>query len=99
MTCRIPNCINPAFCTERDACCAGDPECTAEAVKRLERNLRAQEDWQRRGCPPGEIVDTRDPEYVPPQRIVVDEETGERIAERIANPRPPNEKLRALFKK
>jgi len=32
MKCRIydTDCINPRFCNERDACCAGDPECRPE---------------------------------------------------------------------
>ena len=36
-------------------------------------------------------------EYV--QVLVVDEETAERIADRIANPRPPDAALRALFRR
>ena len=30
--CRVydTTCINPSYCDERDACCAGDPDCRAE---------------------------------------------------------------------
>jgi HEPN domain-containing protein len=34
MKCRIydTNCINPRYCDERDACCAGDPDCRPEVT-------------------------------------------------------------------
>lgn len=66
MKCRIydADCINAEFCAARDACCAGDPECTATAVAQLEKNLRASEDWRHRGCPAGEIVDESAPTAV-----------------------------------
>jgi hypothetical protein len=40
-----------------------------------------------------------DVDYVPPRRFVVDAETAARIEDRLANPRKPNDALRALFKK
>lgn len=38
-------------------------------------------------------------DYVPPARFVVDAETAAEIEARIADPRQPNDALRALFKK
>lgn len=38
-------------------------------------------------------------DYVPPERIVVDDETFDRLTDAIENPRPPNDALIALFKK
>lgn len=34
MKCRIydTNCINPRYCDEHDACCAGDPDCRPEVT-------------------------------------------------------------------
>ena len=39
------------------------------------------------------------PDYVPPRRFVVDAETAARIEDRLANPRKPNDALRALLAK
>lgn len=45
------------------------------------------------------MMPQREDDYVPQRRIVVDAETAARIEDRLANPRKPNDALRALFKK